>query len=132
MPRQRFEADDPREWLARARGNLALARKIAPDIELEDLCFNAQQAAEKALKGVLLQASADFPYSHSIGRLLMRIAEAGLSLPANVAEADELTPYAVAARYPLPPDEAVTYQDYERAVALADAVVQWAAAQIGG
>ena len=56
--------DDPREWLNRARGNLALARTQHPDIYLEDLCFNAQQAAEKALKGLLLAHGATFPYIH--------------------------------------------------------------------
>jgi hypothetical protein len=39
--------DDPREWLNRARSNLALAKKTARDVYLEDLCFDAQQAAEK-------------------------------------------------------------------------------------
>jgi HEPN domain-containing protein len=51
MPPDRFQPDDPREWLNRARSNLALAKaSISPDTNLEDLCFEAQQAAEKAIK----------------------------------------------------------------------------------
>ena len=50
MGRKRRSPDDPREWLNRARSNLALARKMAPAIYLEDLCFDAQQAAEKGIK----------------------------------------------------------------------------------
>jgi HEPN domain-containing protein len=44
----------PLTWLARARSNLKLARLggSQPEIFLEDLCFDAQQAAEKALKAV--------------------------------------------------------------------------------
>ena len=44
----------PRAWLLRARGNLTLAEKGGrlKGILFEDLCFNAQQAAEKALKAV--------------------------------------------------------------------------------
>ena len=47
---------DPLAWLSRAKGNLNLAEKGGrlKGILLEDLCFNAQQAAEKALKAVSL------------------------------------------------------------------------------
>jgi HEPN domain-containing protein len=45
----------PRSWHTRAYSNLRLAEKgQSKDIMLEDLCFNAQQAAEKALKAVCL------------------------------------------------------------------------------
>ena len=53
-PRERFPHDDPREWLNRARSNLARARQRIPGTYLEDACFDAQQAAEKAVKGLLL------------------------------------------------------------------------------
>ncbi len=52
---KRFPPDDPREWLNRAKSNLAQARARIENVYLEDLCFNAQQAAEKAVKGVLLR-----------------------------------------------------------------------------
>ena len=56
MPSKRFPPDDPREWLNRARSNLAKARSThrTPEIYLEDLCFDAQQAAEKAIKAILI------------------------------------------------------------------------------
>ena len=50
-PSERFPPDDPREWLNRARSNLALAKNRIPDAYLEDLCFEAQQAAEKGHQG---------------------------------------------------------------------------------
>lgn len=38
-------------WLARAKGDLALASApLPPGAFYEDLCFHAQQAAEKAIK----------------------------------------------------------------------------------
>ena len=52
--RERYSPDDPREWLNRARSNLALAKNRIPDAYLEDLCFEAQQAAEKAIKAILI------------------------------------------------------------------------------
>ena len=48
----------------------------------------------------------------------------GFDVPAGVQEASELTDYAVAARYP-GPSEPVLVEDYERAVAIARAVVAW-------
>ena len=49
MP-ERYPPEDPREWLNRAQSNLVLAGMQGDRIYLEDLCFNAQQAAEKAIK----------------------------------------------------------------------------------
>jgi len=51
---ERFPPDDPREWLNRARSNLAQAKGGGrlTEVYREDLCFNAQQAAEKAIKAV--------------------------------------------------------------------------------
>lgn len=51
---ERWPPDDPREWLNRARGNLLRAKALLPGVYLEDLCFDAQQATEKSIKGVLL------------------------------------------------------------------------------
>ncbi|HEV3257302.1 MAG TPA: HEPN domain-containing protein [Gemmataceae bacterium] len=48
MARKRLPPDDPREWLNRARSNLARAGHTMPGVYLEDLCFDAQQAAEKS------------------------------------------------------------------------------------
>ncbi len=70
MPLERFPSDDPREWLNRARSNLLRAKEEVPGVYLEDLCFDAQQAAEKAIKGVLLARGIDFPYIHDLARLL--------------------------------------------------------------
>ncbi|MEJ5376514.1 MAG: HEPN domain-containing protein [bacterium] len=43
----------PAEWLMLARADLALAKApLPPGAVYEDLCFHAQQAAEKALKGM--------------------------------------------------------------------------------
>jgi HEPN domain-containing protein len=60
----------PSDWLARARGNLALARQAKPeDAFWEDLCFQAQQAAEKAIKAVYQHLELHFHYTHDIEEL---------------------------------------------------------------
>ena len=50
MSEQHLLPDDPREWLNRAKSNLARSRVVMEEIYLEDLCFDAEQAAEKAIK----------------------------------------------------------------------------------
>ena len=124
-PPERFPPDDPREWLNRARSNLALARNRAPDVYLEDLCFEAQQAAEKALKAVLIGRGVDFPYVHDLARLLSLLEEEGETIPATVRKAGMLTPYALITRYPgiVRP---VTDREHEEAVEIAEAVIEWA------
>ena len=124
-PRERFSPDDPREWLNRARSNLALAKNRVPDAYLEDLCFEAQQAAEKAIKSKLIEVGIDFPYVHDLARLLSLLEETGQSLPDIVRRAGELTPYAMFTRYPAPA-RAVTEEEYRAAVEVAEAVILWA------
>ncbi len=122
---ERFPPDDPREWLNRARSNLALARNREPDVYLEDLCFEAQQAAEKAIKAVLIGRGVDFPYVHDLARLLSLLEEDGETVPTTIRKAGTLTPYALITRYPgvVRP---VTEREYEEAVETAGALIRWA------
>ncbi len=124
-PPERFSPDDPREWLNRARSNLALAKNRISGAYLEDLCFEAQQAAEKAIKSVLIERSLEFPYVHDLARLLSLLEEAGEALPDMVRKAEELTPFALSTRYP-GPVRPVALEEYLAAVEVAEAVVQWA------
>jgi len=130
MTRQRFEPDDPREWLNRARSSLAQAKANVPGVYFEDLCFNAQQAAEKAVKAVLLAAGIEFPYVHDLARLLDLLQENGRDVPEPVRLAHSLTRFAVITRYPW--TEPVGEDEYQKAIGIAEAVVQWAEDQIGG
>jgi HEPN domain-containing protein len=133
MPARLRDPDDPREWLRRARGSLAHARddRASAGVLYEDLCFDAQQAAEKAIKALLISRSVDFPKTHSILHLLGLAERAGVSLPEEIRAADALSPYAWQARYPAGGED-VTRQTYLEVVALADSVVRWAEALIAG
>ena len=124
-PPERFPPDDPREWLNRAKSNLAMAMIRTPDVYLEDLCFEAQQAAEKAIKAAMIMRGIDFPFVHDLARLLSLLEETGESLPGIVTQAEELSQYATATRYPTL-EQPVTERDYNEAVRVAEAVVRWA------
>ena len=123
-PPERFPADDPREWLNRARSSLALAKNRVPEAYLEDLCFQAQQAAEKSIKALMMKRGLDFPYIHDLARLLSMLEEAGEPIPDAVGQARKLTRFATVTRYP-GIDRAVTEHQYAEAVEAAEAVVHW-------
>jgi len=131
MPPERFSPDDPREWMNRARSSLAQARHRIGEIYLEDLCFVAQQAAEKAIKAVLLHSGVRFPYVHDLAELVTLMERAGHMPPARVRESSRLTRYAVETRYP-GLSEPLTEEEYLEALAIAEAVVRWADELIRG
>nr|VFJ88350.1 MAG: HEPN domain-containing protein [Candidatus Kentron sp. H]VFJ93548.1 MAG: HEPN domain-containing protein [Candidatus Kentron sp. H]VFJ94873.1 MAG: HEPN domain-containing protein [Candidatus Kentron sp. H] len=80
-----------------AKSDLALARTAgSPDIMPKMLCFHAQQAAEKALKAVLLAGNTDFPNTHNLRFLLDRI-PSRIEIPPEIEDAALLTDYAVSA-----------------------------------
>jgi HEPN domain-containing protein len=128
MPPERFPPDDPREWLRSARSDLALAEANVPGADLEAFCFHAQQAAEKAIKGVLLSREIRFPYVHDLGALLALAARHGVLVPDAITAADRLTDYAVLTRYPV--SDAVTEDEHREAIMLARRVVNWADSEI--
>jgi len=123
----------PAEWLRRAKSNLIRAQQPRPEgVCWEDLCFDAQQAVEKALKALLVYYHIPFRFVHDIAELLTLLEQSNVNLPEDVRLAASLSDYAVAARYP-GPMEPVTEEEYREAVSLAEAVLRWVdqLAQIG-
>ena len=88
------------------------------------LCFHAQQAVEKAVKAVLIINNISYPQTHNI-RTLLDLLPKEIVLPTDVDAATTLTDYAVSGRYPGEVEE-VKEEEYQEAVRLAQAVVQWA------
>lgn len=82
MPLRRKVPGTPQEWLARAKSNLAMARREkTEEVFWEDLCFETQQAAEKALKAVLQSRAIRFRYVHSLEELIIPLSDTGLWFP---------------------------------------------------
>jgi len=89
-------------WLSHAQSDLELARlgRSSKDILAAQICFHAQQAAEKAIKAVLLSRQIDFPFTHDIEQLIEIAEQHKVDLTSDVRNAGTLTPYAVETRYP--------------------------------
>lgn len=72
-----------KEWLLRAKSNIARARlgKASDDILYEDICFDAQQSVEKALKSICVMHNIIFNKAHDISYLIDLLDTAGIILP---------------------------------------------------
>jgi len=117
----------PQEWLSHAKSDLRLAHLAAMDelVRREQTCFHAQQAAEKAIKAVLVSRGIEFPLTHDIEELLEIADTTGMTLPKEIQEAGLLTPYAVEFRYPGSWIE-ISEADLQEAVQAAEHAVAWA------
>ncbi len=124
------DSGDPGAWLGYARADLLLAETPPPTgVFLELLCFHAQQAAEKALKAVILSPTGTPPPRTHDVILLLDLARAVSEAPIDALAAQGLTQYAVITRYPADLGE-VDHAEWRRAVADARAVVERAAAHL--
>jgi len=125
MPPEDYSPGSPQDWLRHALSDLELASVARNSkILLEDLCFHAQQAAEKGLKAVLIANAIPFPRTHNI-RTLLDLLPRDVIPPEEVQDAASLTDYAVISRYP-GNSEPVTEGEYREALRLGEAVVRWA------
>ena len=126
MPSRKSVPGSSDEWFQRACGDLALASAHVPDgVFYEDLCFHAQQAAEKALKAVFVYYGLTFRYVHDLDELITQLKDKGLVVPENVEDAIELNTYAFESRYP-GVAEPVSEEEYREALNMAQQVVDWA------
>ena len=93
-----------RTWLAQAASDAAHARYAGAGGFFAQACYSAQQAVEKALKALLLDAGEDIGRTHSVVGLRRALREAGVEVPEDVLsmeQAQELTRLNIETRYPL-------------------------------
>jgi HEPN domain-containing protein len=111
-------------WLARARSALEVA-KMQPVslVYYEDLCFQSQQAAEKALKGLLIYYGEEPEFTHNIDRIIIALSKY-TEIPSNVKDATKLTEYAVFTRYPSDRDD-LTKTEYDESIIIATDCLNW-------
>jgi len=115
-----------REWLAKSKGDLDSARKLAaePDPILETAIYHCQQAAEKALKGLLVLRDQPFDKVHDVRPLISQASALQARFAGLMPEAELLTPYATLYRYPseVPPP---TTDKFEKAHAAAEKIIRF-------
>jgi HEPN domain-containing protein len=110
-------------WLERAKSNYELSKNTVYGVFYEDLCFQLQQAVEKAFKGLLIYYGIEPAFTHNIGILLNEL-ENHTDIPENIKGSTDLTKFAVQTRYPGEYDD-ITQEKYENAVKITNDCLEW-------
>jgi HEPN domain-containing protein len=93
-------SDVAQRWLKRAQSDFDAAEVLADNsTALEGACFHCQQAAEKALKGWLIQHDVEPPKTHYVEELIDLCAKTETGFSQFRGDAKTLTSYAVKLRY---------------------------------
>lgn len=117
-------------WLRYARDDLSVAELILEHGQVpRAACFNAQQCAEKAIKGSLIFLQTGYPKTHNIQLLCERLPD-GWTLAEDPARFSDLSDWAVEPRYPGDLPEA-TEEDAKAAVEEAREIYETTFADLG-
>jgi HEPN domain-containing protein len=110
--------------IRKAEGDESILDKPLDDPEVADdvLGFHVQQAVENRLKAVLGCHEVEYDRTHSISYLTALLERHGIESPRCRAQIEELTPWAVAARYE---DRLEEVLDRVAARELVSAVREW-------
>ncbi len=90
------------QWIEFADEDLRFAEhglSIQENTPYRLIAYHAQQCAEKYLKAFLVYKNTDFPYTHNISVLLELVSDHA-DWAEDLRDAEELTQFAVSARYP--------------------------------
>ena len=122
-------------WLRQARSDLAMAAYASDGGFHAQACYHCSQAAEKALKAVLLALDQEPERTHSIERLLCAIESLGIATaPLRQLPLKTLQRMTTASRYPdgdEAPVDLFDARDGALALEVARAVVGFADQQLG-
>ena len=124
-----------RRWLSKARTDLTLASVVleqGPDMDPWACCFHAQQAAEKALKAVLVAQGVEPPFIHNLVAL-QALMPHDVDLGVAVADLADLSAAARGTRNVTEADgsEDPTWDEAERAVVVAGRILTAVRAFLG-
>lgn len=112
------------EWIKRSKSSLLLGKaKKSEEIYYEDLCFQLQQSAEKALKAYLIFLGISPPKSHSFNIILQELGKY-IQYPEELEMVIDLNDYAVQARYPGDFTK-IDEEEYKTALRIAENVFEW-------
>ena len=93
-----------KSWFKIANDDILVAQQLMryEDPVLRSICFHCQQAVEKYIKGFIIYLDGDFSFTHDISRLLSELNVYESDFKLDDILPDQLTTYAVEARYPDP------------------------------
>jgi len=106
-----------KRWLAQAQRDLADAKVLLKAESYASSCFHAQQAAEKAAKGLLHSQGIRAIVSHSVTRLINECTKFDASFAGYIEAGKELDSHYIGSRYPNFYAEGAAYEYYTQEMA---------------
>ena len=118
----------PQAWFKQAKDDLGVAKLTRDNGYNCQACYFASQAAEKALKGLILELGAEPAYTHVLGELIKQLKQLGCNVePLDSLPLSSLSRLAAASRYPIeatPAAELFEPADANQAISMAAAVLE--------
>jgi HEPN domain-containing protein len=116
--------DEVKRWLDFSESDLIAAKTLlnATSNHSRQVCYLSQQAAEKALKAVLIYTQTVFPFTHDLDRLRECIPN-GWRIKIAYPNLYSLTIWAVESRYPGDMPE-ITTTDAQDSILMAEGIFQ--------
>ena len=109
-----WDLSEYRRWLAQAQHTLASARRDAEAGDYSWACFKAEQAAQLALKALLIGQGVE-AFGHSTRDLVERVRRLGVEVPGEIETAARgLERHYIPSRYPDAYPSGSPYQFYDR------------------
>ena len=90
-------------WLKKADNELSRAQNCAGSLDIDGVCYNAQQSIEKALKAALVFENINPPYVHDLENLCDLLPD-GWSVKNMPYDLERISVWNVTARYPTEDD----------------------------
>ncbi|MCL1884027.1 MAG: HEPN domain-containing protein [Defluviitaleaceae bacterium] len=106
------------EWLKFAERDYEIALHLSKTfhpLPVENICYNCQQATEKAIKGILILHKGDYPRTHDIESLHELCKEAGTDFGLTLSMTRTLTRFAKNSRYP---DDVIEFSETDTEIGL--------------
>lgn len=127
-------ASRAKDWLKQARRDLEHAREDQKSKFYEWACFSAQQAAEKAVKG-LFQSIHAVAWGHSISALINEIKKQLPEIENLLVPAKNLDKFYILSRYPNgfdtgSPEDYYTNEDAQEAIRDAERIITFCESRI--
>lgn len=116
--------DTVEKWLLRAESSFKLGSiKNTEGIMLEDLCYQLQQACEKAVKALIIYNGIEPKKTHSFNILLQQVGRF-MEVPSLLQKVLIMENYAIQTRYP-GDYSPVDNPEYEEALLITENVFSW-------
>ncbi len=131
--RKRRDTDDAHLWMREARDKLVTAKEYSDrNPALNTRCALALDAAELAVKAVIIARNSGYRDTHDVVDLLTTAQRLGERIPLAARDAGRLNPYGGADRYGHleARSRPTTKGQYDRVIQIAEAIVQWAGRRV--